>query len=89
MELRALPESYSMSEDDRQPPLRPLDSNTADRAPSEVPSVDLALLRSLVGNELADDEARRLYRLIYTHIEWHDAYHQVLLEQPPPTNHQP
>lgn len=48
---------------------------------SLAPKVDEALLLKLVRQELPEDLARPLYRLIYSFASWHQAYSAVLIDE--------
>lgn len=48
---------------------------------SLAPEVDDGLLRRLVRQELPENVARAVYRLIYSFASWHHAHSQVLLEE--------
>lgn len=48
---------------------------------SLAPKVDDALLRRLVRQELPENVARAVYRLIYSFASWHHAHAQVVLEE--------
>ena len=45
------------------------------------PEIDKALLLRLVRQELSEDVARPLYRLIYSFSSWHQAYSAVMIDE--------
>ena len=45
------------------------------------PKIDKALLLRLVRQELSEEVARPLYRLIYSFSAWHQAYSAVMIEE--------
>jgi hypothetical protein len=48
---------------------------------SKVPPVNKALVLAAVRNEIPEEEAREIFRLVHTHPDWHDAYEAVLLDE--------
>lgn len=49
--------------------------------PSLAPDVDQALLRRLIRQELPENVARAVYRLIYSFSSWHEAHGRILLDE--------
>ena len=45
------------------------------------PEVDRELLLGLVRRELSEEEAREVYRLIYSFMSWHEAHAEMLVEE--------
>jgi hypothetical protein len=45
------------------------------------PAIDEPLLRQLVRQELPENVARAVYRLIYSFSSWHQAYGTLLLDE--------
>ena len=48
---------------------------------SKVPPVNKALVLAALRNEIPDEEAREIFRLVHTNPDWHDAYEEALLAE--------
>ena len=40
-----------------------------------------ALVLAALRNEIPDEEAREIFRLVHTNPDWHDAYEEALLAE--------
>src|SRR5437899_112563 len=47
----------------------------------KVPRVNKALVLAALRNEIPDEEAREIFRLVHTNPDWHDAYEEALLAE--------
>lgn len=48
---------------------------------SSAPEIDEPLLRRLVRQELPENVARAVYRLIYSYASWHHAHAKIMLDE--------